>query len=83
MRFSEFNGKEIIDLEDGERLGVIGHTDLVIDPETGEIEAIILPKGSFLNFNKQKEEILISWSSIRKIGPEMIIVEKKKHLRSY
>ena len=83
MRFSEFNGKEIIDLNNGERIGIIGNTDLLIDPNTGEIDAILLPKGGLFSFGKYKEEIAISWRSIRKIGPEMIIVEKTEEIRSY
>ncbi len=83
MRFSEFNGKEIIDLDNGERIGIIGHTDLVINPETGEIDSIILPKTALFRLGKNKEEIYISWKAIRKIGPEMIIVERREQMRSY
>ncbi|GBF11293.1 YlmC/YmxH family sporulation protein [Tepidibacillus sp. HK-1] len=83
MRFSELNGKEIIDLSSGERIGTVGHTDLIIDPNSGEIEAMVLPKTSFLNIGKQKEEVYIPWNAIRKIGPEMIIVEKKARVKSY
>lgn len=77
MRFSEFNGKEIIDLNNGERIGIIGNTDLLIDPNTGDIDAILLPKAGILNLKKNKDEMIISWKAIRKIGPEMIIVETK------
>ena len=77
MRFSELNGKEIIDLNNGERIGTIGYTDLVIDPESGDIKAIILPKGTFMGIKKSKEEIYIPWNAIRKIGPDMIIVENR------
>jgi len=83
MRFSEFNGKEIIDLNNGERIGIIGHTDLIIHPETGKIEGLILPKGTFSRLGKNKEEIYISWKAIRKIGSEMIIVERRDQLKSY
>jgi len=83
MRFSELNGKEVIDLNNGERIGVVGHTDLVINPETGEIKAMILPSGSFFGIKKQKEEIYISWHAIKKIGPEMIIVEQKDRVNPY
>ena len=83
MRFSEFNGKEIIDLENGERIGIIGHTDLIVDPNSGRIEAILLPRGSFLGLGKNKEEIYIAWEAIKKIGPEMIIVERRQQMRSY
>lgn len=83
MRFSEFNGKEVIDVNSGERIGIIGHSDLVIDPKSGEIEAIILPRGNFLSFGKQQDEIHISWNSIRKIGPDMIIVERVGRAKAY
>lgn len=83
VRFSEFNGKEMIDLNNGERIGIIGHTDLIINPETGEIDGMILPRGTFLSFGKQKDEIYISWKAIRKIGPEMIIVERRDYFKSY
>ncbi|WP_339063210.1 YlmC/YmxH family sporulation protein [Tepidibacillus marianensis] len=73
MRFSEFSGKEIIDLNNGERIGTIGPTDLVIDPNTGKIEGLVIPKGKWLS--KAKEEFYIPWNSIRKIGPAIIIVE--------
>lgn len=81
MRFSEFSGKEIIDLENGERLGVVGHSDLIIDPETGEIESILLPGSSFLGLGKKREDVVIPWKAIRKIGPEMIIVEIRRGSR--
>ncbi|MCF6093179.1 YlmC/YmxH family sporulation protein [Microaerobacter geothermalis] len=75
MRFSEFSGKEIINLDNGERIGVIGQTDLMVDPGTGKVEAIILPGVSLFGLGKKKEDIIIPWQAIRKIGPEMIIVE--------
>lgn len=76
MRFSQFGGKEIIDINSGERLGVIGHSDLLIDPYTGQIESILLPIGRF--FSKHKEEIVIPWRAVRKIGTEMVIVQLKE-----
>ncbi|WP_139488931.1 YlmC/YmxH family sporulation protein [Brevibacillus dissolubilis] len=75
MRLSEFSGKEIIDLDNGERRGQIGQSDMEINPQTGEIRSIILPGGSFFGFGKRRDDIVIPWSSIVKIGPEMIIVE--------
>ncbi|OEG00453.1 hypothetical protein BHF71_00665 [Vulcanibacillus modesticaldus] len=83
MRFSDFNGKEVIDINSGEKIGIIGHTDLVIDPKSGEIEALILPRNSIFGFKNKKEEIYISWNAIRKIGSDMIIIEKKNHLKTY
>ncbi|WCK52843.1 YlmC/YmxH family sporulation protein [Aneurinibacillus sp. Ricciae_BoGa-3] len=75
MRFSEFGGKEIIDLNNGERIGNVGQTDMVIDSDSGEIQAIVLPTGSLLGLGRKKEEVIVPWESIRKIGSEMIIIE--------
>jgi YlmC/YmxH family sporulation protein len=74
MRLSEFSGKEIIGLDTGERMGVIGQSDLEINAATGEITAIILPESSFWGWGKRKEEVVIPWNAIVKIGPDMIIV---------
>lgn len=78
MRLSELGGKEIIGLDTGERMGVISDSDLVINPESGSIESIILPGGSFFGLGKKKEDIVIPWNSIVKIGPDMIIIQLKQ-----
>ena len=74
MRLSELAGKEMIGLDTGEKMGVIGDSDLVIHPDSGQIQSIILSGGSFFGFGKKREDIVIPWSSIVKIGPDMIIV---------
>lgn len=78
MRYSEFSGKEIIDLDNGERMGMLGQSDLVIHSETGKIDSIILPGNSFLGWGKKKSDVMIPWKAIRKVGPDMIIVELKE-----
>ncbi|ASJ54299.1 hypothetical protein BP422_12510 [Brevibacillus formosus] len=75
MRLSELGGKEIIGLDNGEKLGVISDSDLVIHPENGAIQSIILPGGSFFGFGKKREDLVIPWSSIVKIGPDMVIIQ--------
>ena len=75
MRLSDLSGKEIIGFDNGERLGAIGQSDLQINPDTGEIQAIILPASSFLGFGKRKVDLVIPWKSIMKIGPDTMIVE--------
>ncbi|EST52506.1 hypothetical protein T458_16155 [Brevibacillus panacihumi W25] len=77
MRLSELSGKEIIGLDTGERMGVIGDSDLIIDPQNGTIESILLSGGGFLGLGKKREDIVIPWSSIIKIGPDMIIIQLK------
>ncbi|WP_102346894.1 YlmC/YmxH family sporulation protein [Bacillus sp. Marseille-P3661] len=77
MRLSEINGKEIIDLEKGERMGVLGQADLEIDEQTGHIKALIIPTTKWFGFRKQGAEARIPWNNIRKIGTDMIIIDFK------
>jgi sporulation protein YlmC with PRC-barrel domain len=39
MRMSELAGKEIINLNDGMRMGLAGDSDLVVDPDSGNIQS--------------------------------------------
>ncbi len=73
MRFSKLSNKEIINLSDGIKIGRLENSDLLIDPETGNISMIIIFKKNFSLFNNSKE-ITIPWDAIIKIGPEMVIV---------
>ena len=65
--------KDVIN-EDGIRLGNI--TDIEVD-ENGNIIWIIIydKKGIFRNFSK--EEVRIKWSNIKKVGEDVILVNKK------
>ncbi|MDR6224227.1 YlmC/YmxH family sporulation protein [Desmospora profundinema] len=78
MRWSEFAEKELIDMTGGERMGVVGHADLVIDPETGQIHSLLLPIPSASWFGKKQGHREIHWHHIKKIGPEMVIVEGRQ-----
>lgn len=75
-RLSEIGGQEIINLYDGGRLGVIADVDLLINDETGRIEALIIPdsrKG--FSFLSNKSFIEVPWEAIKKIGQDTIIVD--------
>lgn len=74
MRLSELSGKEIIDLKKGERMGVLGQTDLEIN-ESGYIESLIIPSYKWFGMKKDANEIKIPWSKINKIGTDMIIID--------
>lgn len=78
MRFSDFMGKEIIDVYNGERLGLLGNADLTVHPETGRIETIVVPPKSMFQFKGKNHEVHIPWRAVRKIGPDMIIVETRQ-----
>ncbi len=76
MMFSELHQKEIINLNNGERLGIIADADILVNEKTGQILAFLIPerKLQFKLFS-ESEDIEIPWNSIRKIGNDMIIVE--------
>ena len=77
MRLSELVGKKIINLSDGDILGTVGDSDLIIDTEDGTIKSLIIPyrAGSKLVMRGEKKEFSIPWDSIRKIGAEVLVVE--------
>ncbi|SFJ23656.1 YlmC/YmxH family sporulation protein [Thermoflavimicrobium dichotomicum] len=74
MRWSEFVEKECVDLRSGEKLGSFSHADMVIDSATGRIESILIPVGTSF-FKKNNPEMELDWSMIKKIGPEMVIID--------
>jgi YlmC/YmxH family sporulation protein len=76
MKYSEFGQKEIINLSNGEKFGYVGDSELVIDEETGKIKGLIINinKGQFSLFS-DKDQCEIPWECIKKIGPEMLIIE--------
>jgi YlmC/YmxH family sporulation protein len=76
MRLSELSGKEIVNLYDGARMGIIGNSDLVIDENNGKIIYLLIPnkKSSFFLLG-EKNYTEVSWDSIRKIGPDIVILE--------
>lgn len=73
MRFSNLGGKDIINLRDGQRLGTLGECDLAIDVETGRISALVIPPRSGVLRTRGPSDI--PWESVRRIGPEVLIVE--------
>jgi len=76
MRLSELAGKEMIDVSTGTRVGVLGGADLWIDEESGRVDSILLSTGGF-SFGKRREETIIPWGAIVKIGPDMIILDSE------
>lgn len=77
MRLSELGQKEIVNLNNGERLGLISDADILFDKETGEIISLLASekKAAFKLLGIEGLEREIPWESIRKIGYDMIIVE--------
>ncbi|WP_106497577.1 YlmC/YmxH family sporulation protein [Lentibacillus sp. Marseille-P4043] len=77
MRYKDISGKEIVNINQGSRLGILGQTDLEINEKTGKIESFIIPNYKWFGLKKEGEETRIRWSSIKKIGEDMIMIESE------
>lgn len=83
MKLSRLGGKEIVNLNDGGRLGVIADSDLVIDEKSGKIIALLVPDiRSQFRFFGDRGEIEIPWEAIKKIGNDMVIIELEENYRA-
>lgn len=80
MLLSDLANKEIINLYDGAKLGLVGDADLDINLN-GAIEAIVLTsRRGFSGFwsskgEQERETLVIPWHTIKKVGAEVIIVD--------
>jgi YlmC/YmxH family sporulation protein len=81
VRWSEFSNKECVDLTSGEKLRKFSHADLKFNPQTGKIEALLIPVHTSW-FKKNSYEVELSWQTIRKVGPEMVIVDSGRRYES-
>lgn len=76
LKASDLTQKEVINLTDGKRIGLI--TDLDVDLKKGKINAVVIPaSGRFMGVFSKEHELEISWEQIRKIGEDVILVELK------
>ena len=70
----DFKHKEVININDGKRLGFV--QDVCADLESGTITSIIVPgSNKFMGMFSSGNEIVIQWQNIRCIGEDVILVE--------
>ena len=73
-RFTELLCKEVVCLCDGCRLGFV--SDVRIRVPEGCVSALVVPgKGRCLGLLGPKEDIVIPWNCVRRIGPDIILVD--------
>lgn len=75
LRISELRNKDVIDLQEGKRIGYIDDIDL--DLERGRIESLVIPTSNSRMFNLfgRGEDIVIHWRQIKKIGVDVILID--------
>ncbi len=73
--FLDLQKKEVINADDGTRLGYVNNID--IDLPTGEIKAIRIPSSTkTFNFFGKNEDHIIEWAKIKKIGDDIILIKQ-------
>ena len=74
IKFTNLQCKEVICVSDGKRLGFI--TDVQVEVPDGKICAIVVPGPCrILGIAGRSEDYLIPWSAVRKIGPDIVLVD--------
>ncbi len=73
-RFTNLKCKEVINVCDGCRLGFV--SDVEVDCGCGQILAIVVPgKGRCFGLLGCREDFVIPWQCIRRIGDDIILVD--------
>ena len=76
MKFTQLQCKEVICLSDGRRLGFI--CDVLVELPEGKICAIVVPGPCrFLGLWGRSSDFHIPWGCIRKVGPDIVLVDTK------
>ena len=74
MRLSELQQKEIINIVNGKRMGMI--IDVILD-DKGYIKNLVLEEKRLRKFNR--EEYSISWNNIVKFGDDIILIDTRNN----
>lgn len=76
VRVSDLRQRDVINVADGRRLGMIKDFDLNL--EEGSIKAILLPgPGKLFGFFGRNDDLEVPWEKIIKIGVDVILVDIK------
>ena len=76
MKMTDLRCKEVICVADGRRLGYI--CDVLVEIPEGRIQAILVPGPCrFFGLFGRKDDFVIPWNRICRIGPDIILVEAK------
>lgn len=74
VTMEQLHEKEVINIMDGKRLGY--PCDVQMDLCDGKIIAVTVPSGGgFMGIGGRREDIVIPWENIEKIGKDIILVK--------
>ena len=74
VKFTQLQCKEVICVSDGRRLGFV--SDVQVELPEGNICAIVVPGPCrMLGLVGRQDDYCIPWNCIRKIGPDIVLVD--------
>ena len=74
IKLSEMREKEVINIRDGVKIGLI--YDFEIDLQNGRVMAIVIPgPGKILGVFGKNNDLVINWKRIVRIGIDAILVD--------
>ncbi len=74
IKISDLRERDVINILDGKKLGHI--IDIDLDLENGMVIALILPgRSQGFSFFSRREEVIVPWHNIVRIGQDVILVE--------
>ena len=73
-RVTELRYKELIDIRDGARYGCVG--DVELDTDTGQVKALVVyGRLRLFGLLGREPDQIFPWSSVRRFGEDIILVE--------
>ena len=77
--FYDLRYKEVIDIHSGFRLGYV--CDAEFDDSTGQLMSLITPgRAKFFGLLGREDDYVIPWTSIARIGSDIILTDHKGEL---
>lgn len=75
LRVSDLRSREIVNVIDGSRLGLV--QDLDLDLDAGRVKGLIAQgaQTKFLGLIGRDEDLYIAWEQVIRIGTDVILVE--------
>ncbi len=74
-RIAELRYKEVINVETGSRYGYV--EDVQFDTDSGRVSALIIPgRLRLFGLLGRREDVVIPWQAVRRLGEDLILVEQ-------
>ena len=72
MRLSELATKQLIDMREGKKYGILDHCECVIDPKNGKIIGFQMKEMPSM-FKQKREGKFIAWEHITLVGKDRVL----------